>query len=87
MKEIERQLDLGLNNLPTDSKFLLEIDTTDLTSSEIESQQYWLFSIEAASAADERAMGISEGKTTSWNDIMANGKFVLPTSSPSPEIE
>ena len=35
MKEIERQLDLGLNNLPPKSKFLLEIDTTDPMSSEI----------------------------------------------------
>jgi hypothetical protein len=87
MKEIERQLDLGLNNLPPESKFLLEIDTTDLMSSEIESQQYWLFSIEAARAAGERAMKLSKGKTTSWNDIMANGRFDLPTSSPPPETE
>ena len=85
MKEIERQLELGLNNLPPESKFLLEIDTTDLMSSEIESQQYWLFSIEAARAAGERAMKLSEGKTSSWNDIMANGKFGLPTVSPPPE--
>ena len=35
MKDIERQLELGLNNLPPESKFLLEIDTTDLMSSEI----------------------------------------------------
>ena len=40
MKEIERQLDLGLCSLPPESKFLLEIDTLELITSDIESQQY-----------------------------------------------
>ena len=53
MKEIKRQIDLGLSNLPPESKFLLEIDTSDLMSSKIESQQYWLFSIVAARASKQ----------------------------------
>ena len=42
MKEIEQQLDMGLYNLPPESKCLLELDTTELFLSKNESQQYWL---------------------------------------------
>ena len=65
MKEIERQLDMGLCNLPPESKCLLEIDTSELLSSTIESQQYWLYAIEAAQTAGEQAMKLSRGTTTS----------------------
>ena len=37
MEEIEFQLDMGLYNLPPESKCLLEIDTPELLSSTIES--------------------------------------------------
>ena len=37
-KEIEQQLNVGLGNLPAESKCLLEIDTTELFQSKTESQ-------------------------------------------------
>ena len=75
MKEIERQLDMGLCNLPPESKCLLEIDTSELLSSTIESQQYWLYAIEAVQTAGEQAMKLSRRTTTSRNAIMSDGKF------------
>ena len=52
MKEIERQLDMGLCN-PPKSKCLLEIDTSELLSRMIECQQYWIYAIEATQTAGE----------------------------------
>ena len=83
MKEIERQLDMGLCNLPPESKCLLKIDTSELLGSTIESHQYWYYVIEAMRTAGKRAMKLSGGNTTSWNEIMSNGKFNhLPAQCP-----
>ena len=82
-EEIERQLVMGFCNLPPESKFLLEIDTSELLSSTIKSQQYCMYAIDAMQTAGERATKLSSGKTTSWNEIMSNGKFnYLPTQTP-----
>ena len=85
MKEIERQLDLGLCNLPPKSKCLLKIDPADLLQQKVENQQYWLSAILAASIAGERVAKLMGGKTTSWKEIVKNGKFTLPTHNPPPE--
>ena len=74
-KEIDHQLDMGLCNLPTESKCLLEIDTTELLGSTTESQEYWLYAIDTTRTAGERAMKVSGEKTTSWNKIMLSEKF------------
>ena len=51
-------------------------------TSDIESQQYWLFAIDTARAADAPAMKLAGGSTSSWNDIMSNSKFFhLPSKS------
>ena len=73
MKEIERQLSVDICNLPPECKCLLEIDTSELMEKSTENQQYWLFAIEAARIAGERALKLSHRKTTSWNKIMADG--------------
>ena len=86
MKEIEHQLDMGLCNLYPESKRLLEIDTPELLSSTIESQQYWLYAIEAATTVGELSMKLASRKATSWNEIMSNEKFnYLSTQSPQDE--
>ena len=48
LKEIERQMNLGIGSLPTESRCLLEIDTSGLMGRKTEDQQYWLFAIIAA---------------------------------------
>ena len=55
---------------------------------DIESQQYWLFAIDAKRAVGKHAILLSGGKTSSWNKIMSNGKFShLPTISPPDKKE
>ena len=86
MKKIERQSDMGLCNLPPESKCMLEIDTSELLNSKIDSQQYWLYAIKAAIPAGSRALKLLEGKTASWNDIIKNNNFInLPTHNPLEE--
>ena len=64
-------------------KCLLEIDTSELLNSKINSQQYWLYAVEATRTAGSRALKISDGKTVSWNDIIQNGKYInLPIHNP-----
>ena len=80
MKEIERQT----SATPPEIKCLLEIDTSELLNSKIDSQQYWLYTIKAVRTAGIRALKISEGKTASWNNTIKNGKFInLPTPPPT----
>ena len=87
MKEIERQLNLGLCNLPQESKHLLEIDTSELLNSKINSEQYWLCIVKAAMIAGDRALKLSNGKTASCNDTIKNAKFInLPTHKPPEEV-
>ena len=77
-KKIERQSDMGLCNLPPESKCMLEIDTSELLNSKIDSQQYWLYAIMVARTAGSRALKLSEGKMASWNSIIKTAS--LPTS-------
>ena len=42
MREVERQLDMGLNNLPPESRCLLEINPAELFCRTTEKVQYWL---------------------------------------------
>ena len=42
MREVERQLEMGLNNLPPELRCLLEIDPAKLFCRTTEKVQYWL---------------------------------------------
>ena len=75
LKEIERQLNLGVGSLPPESRCLLEIDTSELSSRKTEDQQYWLYAIIAARQAGVRALELSKGKTASWEAIMKDKRF------------
>ena len=88
MREVERQLDLGLNNLPPESRCLLEIDPADLFCRTTEKVQYWLNATLAARAAGERALEVSNGKTASWLEIQRDETYVLvPATYVAPEAE
>ena len=64
LTEIERQLDPGLGSLPAESKFLLEIPSSELLERDTEKQQYWLYAIEAARTAATNALAASGGHRT-----------------------
>ena len=86
MREVERQLDLGLNNLPPESQCLLEIDPADLFCRTTEKVQYWLNATLAARAAGERALEVSNGKTASWLEIQRDETYGhLPATYVAPE--
>lgn len=85
LTEIERQLDLGLGSLPAESKFLLEIPSSELLARDTEKQQYWLYAIEAARTAASNALAATGGETNSWETIKQNnGLAQLPTFNPPP---
>ena len=86
MKEIERQLDMGMGSLPEDSRCLLEIDTTILYRGSSEDQQYWLFAIIAARQAAKAALSISKGETKSWVDVCRDKRYQAAKSqTPLPD--
>ncbi len=60
--DIERQLDMGLNTIPKESRYLLEIDTRNLFQLWMTGQQYSLHAIEAARTAGQKALELSEGE-------------------------
>jgi hypothetical protein len=86
MKEIERQLDMGMGSLPEESRCLLKIDTTNLYRGSSEDQQYWLFAIIAARQAAEAALSISKGETKSWTEVCRDKRYEAAQSqTPLPE--
>ena len=67
---------------------MMEIDHTQLRRSLLREHQYWLWEVEVARQAGTRAEELMEGKTTSWKDIMKDGKFAdLPTTTLWPKEE
>jgi hypothetical protein len=59
MKEMEALSDLAPEDVPKASRFLLEINFTELSKYHIETQKYWTLAVNAALAAQncERARG------------------------------
>ena len=87
MKEIERQLDMGVDAIADDDRWMLEIEVCELKESSLADQQYWLHAVEVARQAGTRALELSEGATNKWSDIMNDGKFNLPMTTPVPTEE
>ena len=86
LKEIERQLEMGMGSLPEESRCLLEIDTTNLYRGSSEDQQYWLFAIIAARQAAEAALSLSKGETKSWTDVCRDKRYEAAQSqTPLPQ--
>jgi hypothetical protein len=59
MKKMELLADLAPNDVPEASRFLLEINFTELSKYHPETQKYWILAVNAALAAEnqERARG------------------------------
>ena len=92
LTRIEQQLDKGLEALPPEDQWLLEIDPQELRGKSLPQQQYWLLAVDAAREAGEWARNLSKGATTSWKSILKDGRFAniaksLPTSTPLPVDE
>ena len=90
LTKVEQQLDKGLEGLPPEDQWLLEIDPHELRKKVLPQQQYWLLAVDAAQEAGERALNILKGATSSWKRILKDGQFakiamLLPTSTPLPE--
>jgi hypothetical protein len=51
MKEIEALSDLAPEDVPEASRFLLEINFTELSKCHIETQKYWTLAVNATLAA------------------------------------
>ena len=54
MKEIESLMDTRPEDVPSESRFLLEFDYDKLQQSHLENQQYWVLAIKAARRAGRR---------------------------------
>jgi len=54
--ELESLAGLALEDVPTNSRFLLEINFSDLNKSDFESQKYWILAINAALIAQQRQL-------------------------------
>ncbi len=48
MREIEHQLELGVDGLAEEDRFLLECNFDELATANSEHQEYWLLAIQAA---------------------------------------
>ncbi len=54
LKEIESFADLASEDIPESSRFLLEINFTELTKLHLETQKYWILVVNAALTANNR---------------------------------
>ena len=85
LREIDRQLDMGVECVSEADKWMLEIDVVQLASFSLAEKQYWLHAVEAARQAGTRAMELTEGATNDWNEIIRDENFThLPTTTPIP---
>ena len=81
MKEIKRQLNMGVDAIADEDRWMLEIDVCKLKEKSLAEQQYWLYAVEAARQAGTRTLELSEGATNKWSDIMKDGRFCLRTTT------
>ena len=89
LKEIDRQLDMGVDCIAGKDKWMLEVDSVQLANFSLEEKQYWLYEVEAARQAGTRAMEMTDGDTSDWAVIMADNKLSrqLPRTTPIPAEE
>ena len=75
LRDVVRQIDLGLGSLPPECKCLLEIPRASLFCLATDRQQYWLNAMTAAREAGARALKLTKGTSSSWVDIVKDGRF------------
>ena len=62
---------------------MLEVDIQQLQEYSLKDMQFWIHAVEAARSASSAAKKVSDGATSSWNDIIKDGKFsFLPKKVP-----
>ena len=67
---------------------LLEIPQEELYNWSSEQQQYWLHAVKAARESGENALRVSKGKTTNWNQAVAeDGGEMYASNTPYSEAE
>ena len=74
-QEIERLLDVGTEGVAPEDKWMLEVDIQQLQEYSLKDMQFWIHAVEAARSASSAAKKVSDGATSSWNDIIKDGKF------------
>ena len=79
LDKIEKQLDLGPENIPPDLIWMLEMNHTSLLSNNAQELQYWLLEVEAARAAGEGARRMTSRASSNWNQVLKDRKFCIPT--------
>ena len=52
MKEMESLADLAPDEVPEASRFLLEINITELSKFHVETQKYWILAVNAAHSTE-----------------------------------
>ncbi len=73
MKEMEARSDLAPEDVPEASRFLLEINFTELPKCHIETQKYWILAVNAALAAQNRER--ARGARAKWVRGKINAKI------------
>ena len=82
-QEIKRLLDVGTEGVAPEDKWMLEVDIQQLQEYSLKDMQFWIHAVEAATSASSAAKKVSDGATSSWNDIIKDGKFsFLPKKVP-----
>ena len=83
LRSIERQLNIGIASVLPENQWMLESNSTKLQSKLLSQQQYWLWAVEATRQVGTRAEELTEGKSSSWKNIIKDGKFDhLPRCTP-----
>ena len=85
MEEIDRQLEMGMDAIAEEDKWMLDVDVDQLKTSPVSDQQYWVHAMEAARKAGHRALEVSEGATNSWSEVCKDDTGgSIPTTTPLP---
>ena len=89
LREIERQLDMGVDCIAGKDKWMLEVDPVQLANFSLKEKQYWLYEVEAARQAGTRATEVTEGATNDWEEAMKDEALSrnIPTMTPVPDEE
>ena len=78
LKKIERQLNMGVNSVAKEDKWMLKVDLLHLAAYLLSDKEYWIHTVKAVQQVSTRAMELLEGMTNSWNNIMKEWALQAP---------
>ena len=76
LKEIERQLDMGVDAIANEDWWMLEMDVHHLRDTSLAEQQYWIHAVEAAQQAGTQASELTKGATSSWAEMKNSSTYL-----------